>query len=465
MPTAPDSDLLFYGNPLPMWIYDVETCLILDVNEAALRGYCYSRAEFLTRSIYDLHPADTVPALRELLSRPLPDLSYSGIWPHQRKGGARLDMRVQSKQLQFQGRQARLVVAQDVTAEQELRRELERSLVTEQLARREAELERSHLKELFRNAPAMMAVTSGPEHRFIEMNESYEEFTGEPDLLGQALLEAFPLLAGSGLQQRLDRVYATGEPYVASEELILVPGPDGEPVEVYRNLIYKATRDAAGAIMGVFILAHDVTELVQSRAQLNGRQLELEQLNEELRAAYDTTIEGWARALDLKDHDTEGHSRRVTDLTVQLARHLGYPEGEIVHLRRGALLHDIGKIGIPESILRKPGKLDEDEWVLMREHPNLAKKVLSEIPFLKPALDIPLYHHEKWDGSGYPHGLRGEQIPLAARMFAVIDVYDALVSDRPYRLAMDHSEALEIIEDQAGQHFDPRVVKAFVSLV
>jgi HD-GYP domain-containing protein (c-di-GMP phosphodiesterase class II) len=311
----------------------------------------------------------------------------------------------------------------------------------------------------------MIAVTSGPEHRFIEMNAGYEEFTGRPDLPGLTLLEAFPDMAGSGVQQRLDQVYRTGEPYAASEERILVAGPDGEPVEVYRNLIYKATRDAEGQVTGVFILAHDVTELVQGREQLNRRQQELEQLNEELRAAYDTTIEGWARALDLKDHDTEGHSRRVTDLTVALARQLGYPEGEIVHLRRGALLHDIGKIGIPESILRKPGKLNEEEWALMQEHPNLAKKVLSEIPFLQPALDIPLYHHEKWDGSGYPNGLQGEEIPLAARMFAVIDVYDALVNDRPYRLAMDRGEALEIIEDQAGQHFDPRVVAAFLALI
>ena len=191
----------------------------------------------------------------------------------------------------------------------------------------------------------------------------------------------------------------------------------------------------------------------------------LERTNEDLLLAYETTIEGWARALDLKDEDTEGHSRRVTQLTTRLARRMGMTEEEIVHVRRGALLHDIGKMGIPDEVLRKPGALDADEWNLMKKHTEFARDFLEPIPFLQPALTIPYSHHEKYDGSGYPEGLAGEQIPLAARLFAVVDVYDALTSDRPYRKAWTEEQALEHIAQEAGTHFDPEVVEEFLAMV
>ncbi|MEX2535444.1 MAG: HD domain-containing phosphohydrolase [Trueperaceae bacterium] len=191
----------------------------------------------------------------------------------------------------------------------------------------------------------------------------------------------------------------------------------------------------------------------------------LERSNHDLRLAYDTTIEGWARALDLKDEETEGHSRRVTELTVQLARRMGMHQEELVHVRRGALLHDIGKMGVPDSILLKPGKLDTEEWEAMKQHTSYALDLLSPIDFLRPALDIPYTHHEKWDGSGYPRGIKGDQIPLAARLFAVVDVYDALTSNRPYRPAWNEERALTFIREQAGTHFDPVVVEAFLELL
>jgi PAS domain S-box-containing protein len=192
---------------------------------------------------------------------------------------------------------------------------------------------------------------------------------------------------------------------------------------------------------------------------------DLETRNLQLRLAYDETIEGWAHALDLRDHETEGHSRRVTEMTVRLCQDLGLASGELVDVRRGALLHDIGKMGIPDAVLLKPGKLTEEEWVLMKRHPEYAVNLLSPIRFLRPALDIPQYHHEKWNGSGYPHGLSGEAIPLVARAFAVVDVYDALTSNRPYREAWTKERALEHILGEAGTHFDPEVVRAFVSLL
>ncbi|MDQ7843680.1 MAG: GAF domain-containing protein [Armatimonadota bacterium] len=191
----------------------------------------------------------------------------------------------------------------------------------------------------------------------------------------------------------------------------------------------------------------------------------LQRSNLELTLAYDTTLEGWSRALDLRDRETEGHTQRVVELTLRLARAMGLREEELVHVRRGALLHDIGKMGIPDSILHKPGPLTEAEWEIMRRHPVYAYDLLSPIAYLRPALDIPYCHHEKWDGTGYPRGLQGEQIPLAARIFAVVDVLDALTSDRPYRRAWSRERALAYIREQAGAHFDPAVVNAFFRLV
>jgi HD-GYP domain-containing protein (c-di-GMP phosphodiesterase class II) len=191
----------------------------------------------------------------------------------------------------------------------------------------------------------------------------------------------------------------------------------------------------------------------------------LEMSNLELIQAYDATIEGWARALELRDMETEGHSRRVVNMTIALARRMGIEEEHLVHVRQGALLHDIGKMGVPDSVLQKSGSLTPDEWETIYQHPDYAYKWLSPTSYLKPALDIPYCHHEKWDGSGYPRGLKGERIPLAARIFAVVDVWDALTSDRPYRPAWDKKKALEYIKEQSGKHFDPKVVEAFLFMI
>lgn len=188
---------------------------------------------------------------------------------------------------------------------------------------------------------------------------------------------------------------------------------------------------------------------------------DLEKSNLDLVVAYETTLEGWAKTLELRDRETEGHSQRVLDLTTRLARKLGVSDDEMIHLQRGALLHDIGKMGIPDNILMKEGPLTDEEWEVMRKHPVFAQDMLSSIPFLKKAAEIPYCHHEKWDGTGYPNHLRGEDIPLAARIFALVDVWDALRSDRPYRRPWTDEQALEYIHNQAGKHFDPMVVKAF----
>jgi PAS domain S-box-containing protein len=189
----------------------------------------------------------------------------------------------------------------------------------------------------------------------------------------------------------------------------------------------------------------------------------LHRSNQDLALAYDETIAGWSAALDLRDKETEGHSRRVTEMTLRLARAAGLSADELAHVRRGALLHDIGKVGVPDAILRKPGPLDDEEWAVMCRHPSLAYEMLSRIAYLQPALDIPYCHHERWDGTGYPRGLKGAEIPLAARLFAVADVWDALRSDRPYRLAWPADQVREHIRAQAGTQFDPDIVQLFLS--
>jgi PAS domain S-box-containing protein len=190
----------------------------------------------------------------------------------------------------------------------------------------------------------------------------------------------------------------------------------------------------------------------------------LQRSNLELSLAYDATIEGWSRALDMRDKVTEGHTKRVTDIALKLARAMGMSDADLVHMRRGILLHDMGKVGIPDTILQKPGPLNEEEWKVMHMHPQYAYEMLAPISYLRPALDIPGSHHEKWDGTGYPRGLKGEQIPIAARIFAVVDVYDALTSDRPYRKAWTKEQAIEYILEEKGRFFEPRVVDVFMSL-
>jgi PAS domain S-box-containing protein len=191
----------------------------------------------------------------------------------------------------------------------------------------------------------------------------------------------------------------------------------------------------------------------------------MQRTNLELLAAYEATIEGWSRALELRDKETLGHSERVIDLTLRLSSEMGIPQTEWSQIRRGVFLHDIGKMGIPDSILLKPGPLSDDEWVIMRQHPRYAYEMLSGIPYLLPALDIPYCHHERWDGSGYPRGLKAEEIPLAARIFAVIDVWDALTSRRPYRPAWPEENAYKYLAENAGKSFDDRVVKVFLKMM
>jgi len=204
----------------------------------------------------------------------------------------------------------------------------------------------------------------------------------------------------------------------------------------------------------------------QAAVAIDNAQLfdDLQAKNRELEEAYQATLEGWVSALDMRDKETEGHTQRVTVLTQRLARSMGVGDDDMVHITRGALLHDIGKMAISDTILLKPGELTIEERELMKRHPVYAYDMLKRIDFLLPAIDIPYCHHEKWDGSGYPRGLKGEEIPFAARIFPVVDVWDALTSNRPYRKGLPHDEVRAHIEADSGTHFDPRVVDAFLQM-
>ncbi len=210
---------------------------------------------------------------------------------------------------------------------------------------------------------------------------------------------------------------------------------------------------------------HHLEELVADRTrEVLEKKAEVERLYRELEVSYESTLQALVTALDFRDNETQGHSTRVVEYAVLVAQRLGVPPDEMRWIRWGALLHDVGKIGVADKILRKPGKLDDDEWAEMRRHPEMGYRMLQHIPFLRPALDVVLSHQERFDGSGYPQGLAGEQIPLGARIFAVVDTFDAMTSDRPYRSALPIETARAEVQKFSGTQFDPEIAEAFLSI-
>jgi HD-GYP domain-containing protein (c-di-GMP phosphodiesterase class II) len=242
----------------------------------------------------------------------------------------------------------------------------------------------------------------------------------------------------------------------------------GSPPGIFTPLIFEGQVMGMLNIVGRNLTKNDVPTMQAFANQIavaleNARLMKnLQTAHDDLEAAYQATLEGWVDALDLRDNETEGHSQRVAELTVDLAAFVGIQSSELPHIRRGALLHDIGKMAVPDGILRKPGPLSDAEWSVMKLHPVNARQWLSRILFLNPALEIPYNHHERWDGSGYPRGLARDEIPFSARIFAIVDVWDAMCSDRPYRKAIPEKQVIQHIQEQDGQLFDPKAVQAFM---
>lgn len=290
--------------------------------------------------------------------------------------------------------------------------------------------------------------------------------TGNSLLFGQKCRGGGPFKDRNAVESLALHTIEHREParFVEADGLVYDARPLAAMGDMHGSLIvryYPESHDAREQSHFLDILAGQAGIAIESVCLFQ----DLQASHDELESAYDQTLEGWARALDLRDHETEGHSRRVTDLTMRLAAKLDLPPGDMVDIRRGALLHDIGKLGVPDSVLLKPGPLTDEEREVMRRHPTYGRDIVAPIEFLRGALDIPYCHHEKWDGSGYPQGLKGEEIPLAARLFALSDVWDALRSDRPYRQGWCVERVCDYIESEAGKHFDPQLVPLFLSMV
>ncbi len=599
---------MFGDNPLPMWVYDLDTLQILEVNTSAEARYGYSRQEFLAMRMSDLKPAEDMPRLVGNALKKESDSQYSIQVKHRRKDERVIDVQLATQQLDFSNHRAALVVAEEITerkrAEEALREseqrframfdgaaigvalvDLDGSYIKANPALQKMlgytsdelndmrvadithgeDLQRAH--EAFRTlldgnrdyyhteqryickdgsvvwANLTMSLVRGSKRKpqfcigmienITERKHSQEQIKRQLERL--AALRNIDLTISSSLdlrvtlnvileqvmtQLRIDATevlllnphtqmleYAAGRGFrfeaIARSRLRLGEGCAGRAALERRTLTvpnlnveanlgrphlvagedfisyYAVPLLVKGQVKGVLEIFNrsslnpqmewlDFLEALASQAAIaidNATMFnDLQRTNTELSLAYDTTLEGWSHALDLRDEETEGHTRRVTEMTDRLAREMGISEADMLHVHRGALLHDIGKMGIPDSILLKPGSLNDEEWEIMRRHPGYAFQLLSPITFLRPALDIPYCHHEKWDGTGYPRGLKREQIPLSARIFAVVDVYDALRSDRPYRKAWSEEKVRDHINGLAGTHFDPQVVEAFLKM-
>ena len=474
---------LFENNPHPMWAYDLRTLEFLAVNDSAVEKYGYSREEFLSMTIADIRPRNKVERLKQDISRPRPSLQHSGEWRHKLKNGEIIDVEISSHTLQLENREAALVVAQDITerkqAEHKVKTQLKRISALNEIDRAiGSSLDmRLSLEVLLSEVLSQLGVDATCV-LLLDPHSQSLEFVAGKGFHGAAIRHSRMRL-GEGLagQVGLER------------KVLHLPDLAAANESFKRSALLKDERfveyfgvplTAKGTLKGVLEIFHrsrletdhdwlNYLETLGGQAAIaidNAQLFEgVQRSNLELVTAYDATIAGWSRAMDLRDKETEGHTQRVTDLTLRLAERMGFTQQELVHIRRGALLHDIGKLGVPDHILLKAGPLTPEEWEIMRQHPAYAFDMLLPIAYLRPALDIPYSHHEKWDGSGYPRGLKGEQIPLAARIFAVVDVWDALRSDRPYRASWSAERTRAHILEQSGSHFDPQVVAEFVSLL
>jgi PAS domain S-box-containing protein/putative nucleotidyltransferase with HDIG domain len=313
-------------------------------------------------------------------------------------------------------------------------------------------LSEDKFSKAFRISPDAISIVRLSDGRYIEVNDGFAQLTGfEPDEVTGKDNQSLNIWGNKEEGQRFFNVMQTvGQ--ISNMEGVFKRKDNGVWIGLVSARIIEVNDEPS-----IISIIRDITE--RKRAEV-----ELQRAHHDLAEAYDATIEGWSHVLDLRDKETEGHTQRVTEMTLRLARALNVPEEDIVHIRRGALLHDIGKMAIPDDILQKPGPLTDEEWKKMRQHPEYAYQMLYPIAYLRPALDIPYCHHEHWDGTGYPRGLKGEGVPLAARIFTIVDVWDALLSNRPYRKGCTEESVLEYLEKYSGTYFDPRLVEAFLDL-
>ncbi len=464
--------------------------IILNANQAFADLFSY-------RSPQDLIGKDGLDALtfapesRELLKA---NLSSGLTEPLEitviRPDGSTFPAETQGRDITINGRKLRVIAMRDITKRKQAEAEITR--LFEESQRRLNQVEALHSIEIAISASMDLRTTLNV---LLKHVQSLLDVDAADILLFSSELREFKFSAGRGFRTdtierakvRLGTSFAGRAAFerktvVVSGELAAQADRDFSKMYEMEGFVAYAGLPliAKGQIKGVLEVYHrsphqpesewlNLLETLASEAAIaiDNSQLfaSLQQSNIELALAYDATIAGWSRAMDLRDKETEGHTQRVTDLTLKLAHAMNISESQLKHVRHGALLHDIGKMGVPDNILLKADELTDEEWEKMRKHPDFAYEMLSSIRYLQPALDIPYCHHEKWDGTGYPRGLKGKEIPVAARIFAVADVWDAITSDRPYRKGWSKEEALKYIKEQSGKYFDPQVVAFFLQLI
>jgi PAS domain S-box-containing protein len=326
--------------------------------------------------------------------------------------------------------------------------------VTERIQAAEAlRLSEEKFSKAFFTSPDSININRLSDGMYMDINQGFTRMTGftREDVVGKTSLELNIWVDPADRTRLVDGLQKFGE---VTNLQAKYRGKNGQIIDG----LMSASVIEINHEKWLLNITRDITDRIRSEQ-------ELQQTHEMLTQAYDATLKGWVIALEMREHETADHSRRVVDLTRELAMKFGYEGMQLEHLLRGALLHDIGKMGVPDQILLKPGRLDEEEWIVMRTHPGNGFDMLNQIEYLRPSMDIPYSHHERWDGSGYPRGLKGEEIPLAARIFAVVDVYDALLTDRPYRAAWPLEDVINYLMEQKGRQFDPHVVDEFLPLV
>ena len=402
---------------------------IIDVNEQMLTMFGYSRDEMMGMNVEQFVAPESLELVKYHRSLNLED-PYEHIAV--KKDGTKFPVEVRPNMIPYGGRLLRVTAIRDMT---------ERKRAEEALRKSE-----ERFSKAFQASPVIIAIFQIKSGKLLEVNEAFERISGfsREEAVGKTAGELGLWANLTARDQMVSVLLKDGR--IRSAELQFVT-KNGRLL----TCLFSAELIDLGGERCALAVIEDITK--RKRAE------------QELAQAYDTTLEGWAKALELRDKETEGHSRRVTETTLIVARAMGFTEEELLHIRRGSILHDIGKMGIPDEILRKKGPLTKEERMTVEKHPNTALDLLKGISFLEKALEIPSCHHEKWDGSGYPCGLKGNEIPLTARIFAVVDVWDALSTDRPYREAWSRKRVVQYLIKESGKHFDPKVVEIFLRLL
>ncbi len=485
--TSPDALLLIDPNdPDVVW-------RILDCNDSACRMNGYSREEMIGQSIILLN---FTPGTREEYTAALEELRHEKVVHreafHQHKDGHVFQIEYSTSLFNYGGRELILGIDRDITerkkAEEQIQSSTEELATLYELSRALADnTDLDKILELVNRRAVESVHATFARIALVERDEfviwsAYPIRFLERDLLvGNRMPIASMPYAQRVLEQDEPVLLSTLNAEVGKDERAALLLDYAQTVALIPLRVHEFASNSS-RILGLLMVGETrreerepfTAEKIRLARSIGDQAAiaidkvrlfhDLQRSNIDLRLAYDATIIGWSTALDLRDKETEGHTQRVAEITLRLAKRMGFSEQDLVHVRRGALLHDIGKMGVPDSILLKPDKLTDEEWEVMRMHPTYAHHMLVPIAYLAPALDIPYCHHEKWDGTGYPQRLQGEDIPLSARIFAAVDVYDALTSDRPYRKAWSREKTLDFIREQSGTHFDPQVVEVFLRM-